>query len=303
MSMLHVYRHLLRAARASVHFKRPAARSIRQLLRADVEAAMRISADTRDQELYAERTMGLLVLSALDRKQKSTKKDKQGEGAPLCCFKTSHASFLAKQVIRNLSSLAYHHLSPNTQMQPHSRRAGGSSSDTNIKPSIVNDALNTDFGMDADAVAHETPVALRLDMLMVQSKPVRGPVHVRPVYWDGQHPEKHLRAVADSQGAATRTMHELQERLVQLQEETDSLTQQYGHQHRHTLAVRDKLVKLRGVVKSMRRAEERRRALEAQQQCPKDMLQEVVQAASESESLWLGGPRWKKWQRGEFLPP
>ena len=169
MSMLHVYRHLLRAARASVHFKRPAARSIRQLLRADVEAAMRISADTRDQELYAERTMGLLVLSALDRKQKSTKKDKQGEGAQLCCFKTSHASILAKQVIRNLSSLSYHHLSPNTQMQPHSRRAGGSSSDTNIKPSIVNDALNTDFGMDADAVAHETPAALRLDMLMVQS--------------------------------------------------------------------------------------------------------------------------------------
>ena len=45
-------------------------------------------------------------------------------------------------------------------------------------------------------------------VLRVPPKPVRGPLHHRPSYWDGQRPEKHMRD-------ASTTTSELQERLTQ----------------------------------------------------------------------------------------
>ena len=59
------YRHLLRAALPAVRHSRTAARSVRQLLRADAEQAMHVPAAAW--QPYAERTMALFVLTSLSR--------------------------------------------------------------------------------------------------------------------------------------------------------------------------------------------------------------------------------------------
>lgn len=133
-------------------------------------------------------------------------------------------------------------------------------------------------------------------VLRVAPKPVRGPLHHRPLYWDGQRPEKHMRD-------ASTTTSELQERLTQLGQEWEQLSQSLGAEHKHAQAVRHKYIHLRGTLKTMRRAAEQQREQDTLRQCPVDMLHDVVSAAADSETLWLGTPRWTRWRRGEFLPP
>lgn len=291
----HLYRHLIRAAYASTRFSRTRTRSIRQLLRADAEAANR--APDSDSTTYAQRTMSLLLLASLSRQPM------EGPDMPSRPHTDSLAAHLSQRIVRNLASLSYHHLSPHTQMQPLHRRAGGSSSNTNKKPgSSVLDALLSSAD-EWDAGDEEArPAGLRLDALTVAPKPVRGPVQYRHIYWDGQHTDKHVRAASDA-GSAHGTLSELQDRLDRLREQHVQLVHEFGAKHARAQAVHDKYVQLRGTVKSLRRAEEQRSTQERLMQCPADMLCEVIDAAAATESLWLGRARWAMWRRGEFLPP
>ena len=102
---------------------------------------------------------------------------------------------------------------------------------------------------------------------------------------------------------ASTTTNELQERLIQLGQEWEHLSQSLGAEHKHAQAVRHKYIHLRGTLKTMRRAAEQQREQDTLRQCPVDMLHDVVSAAADSETLWLGTPRWTRWRRGEFLPP
>ena len=275
------YRHLLRAALPAVRYSRTAARSVRQLLRADAEQAMHVPAAAW--QPYAERTMALFVLTSLSRRPVH---GPEARGSSVWRpSSTSRAATLARRTLYHLVSLAYHHVSPHTLMQP--RRGGGSSADTMPKaPSVLQDKET-----DAPDIAPVYPRVLR-----VPPKPVRGPLHHRPPYWDGQRPEKHMRD-------ASATTNELQERLTQLGEEWELLSQSLGAEHKHAQAVRHKYIHLRGTLKTMRRAAEQQREQDTLRQCPVDMLHDVVSAAADSETLWLGTPRWTRWRRGEFLPP
>ena len=232
---------------------------------------------------YAERTMALFVLTSLSRRPVH---GPEARGSSVWRpSSTSRAATLARRTLYHLVSLAYHHVSPHTLMQP--RRGGGSSADTMPKaPSILQDKE-----ADVPDIAPVYPHVLR-----VPPKPVRGPLHHRPPYWDGQRPEKLMRD-------ASTTTNELQERLTQLSQEWEHLSQSLGAEHKHAQAVRHKYIHLRGTLKTMRRGAEQQREQDTLRQCPVDMLHDVVSAAAGSETLWLGTPRWTRWRRGEFLPP
>lgn len=279
--LLRAYRHLLRAALPAVRYSRTSVRSVRQLLRADTEQAMH--APVSVWQPYAERTMAFLVLASLSRRPVHGPESK--DSTVWRPSSTSRAATLARRTLRHLVSLAYHHVSPHTLMQP--RRGGGSTTDTMPKaPSVLLD--------DDSDVTDSAPVYPHV--LRVAPKPVRGPLHHRPQYWDGQRPEKHMRE-------ASNTTNELQERLTKLGEEVERITQTLGAEHKQTKAVRHKYIHLRGTLKTMRRAAEQLHEQEILRQCPVDMLHDVVSAAADSETLWLGTPRWTQWRRGEFLPP
>lgn len=197
----------------------------------------------------------------------------------------------------NLVSLAYHHLSPHTQMQPLTRRAGGSSTDTSKKASVVALALGDD---DADlaALTSEAPrPALPVRTLHVAPKPVRGPLTHRPRYWDGQHPEKHLG------GASSEELEALQARQAALHETHAQLADELGADHKRTKTAKQALDRLRSSVKGMVQVHRQRVEAAALTQCSTDALYDVVRAAAASERVWLGVPRWTAWHRGEFLPP
>lgn len=283
----HVYRDLLRAASASVWFSRPAARSVRKLLREDVEAA-----GPSAYAVCAERTLAFLLLSSVHAHPRH---GPVPEGADAWQpSSTSEAAHLAHRCIANLASLTYHHLSPNTPMR-RTRVGGSSRSTAPRKMSAVSEAYAS---IDEVAGADSASPGVPLDVLRVPPKPVRGPVGTKPVYWDAQHPEKHL-LVADGD----REMHALQTHLDSLVAKHTALLEQHGAEHKSVKQAKTAMVDLRGTLKGMRRAEANRAAEKALAQRPKHLLHALVQRAAHSENLWLGMPRWARWERGEFLAP
>lgn len=254
--------------------------------------ALRASRKASAWQPCADRTMAVLVLAALSYRRT------QGKEQTSCNF--SHAAILARHIVRNLASLSYHHLSPNTQMQPRKRRAGGSDTDTTQKTSVLSHALGADDGLNE---REEGAPLARLNILTVAPKPVRGPVHHRPVYWDGQRPEKHMRMASDAELSALHTHVEMQDRLTALKDHADKLKNELGANHKQTMAAREKFGQLQGTLKTMRRAAERQRQLEQLKQSPANLLHEIVHAGAAREQIWMGVPRFTKWQRGEFLPP
>ena len=297
----HVYRHLWRAALPATRFNRSAARSIRQLLRADVVALMRDSKlkfATETDLLHAQNTMAVLLLSAISwRPMQGPSATAERAWAP---SSESRASLLAHRLVHNLASLSYHHLSPNTQMQPKWRRAG--SSDTNTMPqkhSNVTRAL-AEGAVDADMNAAPQREAVRkVDLLRVPPKPVRGPVSRKPQFWDAQHPEKHLSAGLDK----TRDAQRVEQYVDELGDAYRKAVEEKGKLHTSAVALHNRLVETRGQLKAMRKAHDKQLASEKLQQRPINAMEEVVSALESSASLWIGRPRWMLLREGEYLPP
>lgn len=277
------YRQLLRAASASVRFARPATRSLRKLLREDFEHAHAAS-------FVPERTLALFLLSALY--QRPVAQPERLGAPPWRPRSDTSAAHLAHRCTANLVSLTYHHLSPHTPMR--SQRVGGTSRSTAPrKRSAISDALGP---MGAQASKEES--GAHLDVLTVPAKPVRGPVGIKPLYWDAQHPEKHLAA---AQGHDE--METLQTQFKVLAERHAALAQEHGVDHPRTKEAKAKMVDLRGSLKGMRRSAANRASEAALAQYPKDALWDVVQRVAASEALCLGMPRWDRWRQGGYLAP
>lgn len=278
-----VFRQLLRAASASVRFARPAARSVRKLVREDVEHATPALDAPQP-------TLTLFLLSALYERPIVQPAQR---GAPVWRPDSdSDAARLAHRCVANLASLTYHHLSPNTAMQR--KRAGGSSTSTAPrKQSVVNEAF-----AEMDAGTTDTAGGMHLHVLHVAPKPVRGPVGSKPMYWDAQHPEKHLANVEDHG-----EMERLERHVEELAEQYATLVAQLGAAHAQTKAAKTKLVDLRGSLKGMRKMAANRRTEAVLAQCPKDALVDVVKGLAHAERLCLGVPRWQRWRDGGYLAP
>ncbi|KAL4400351.1 hypothetical protein ACI68E_003268 [Malassezia pachydermatis] len=301
LPLRHVYRHLLRAAAASVRFSRTDVKSIRQILRAELER-IPTHASPQSVQVFAEQTMAWLLLASLHRRP--VHEPQCLEGSPYRPSSSSPASALAQRLTKNLASLSYHHLSPHTQMQPPTRRTGGSKTDTSSKaPSALASALAEHDELWGGSTAMPGKTTTRLDVLTVAAKPMRGPVQHRMALWDGQHPEKHIRAAADDVVSSAAELPKLQQKLDTLKAQWDTMKEQYGPTHPRTQAARDQFQQLRGTVKGMKRMDAQRQAKERIRRNPARHLTDIVRLAAESESLWLGLPRWEAWAHGEYLPP
>lgn len=139
---------------------------------------------------------------------------------------------LANEIIKNLSSLTYHHLSPHTQMQalnPNRRGlkkpmlAGAHASNAaRAQPGMTSDDVALDeLGGTSDAFAMDnssfSPFSSQyhIPSLQVPPKPTRGPVGSKPKRWDGQNPTVILalgqqRQRSDSQASSTTAMATIQ---------------------------------------------------------------------------------------------
>ena len=60
---------------------------------------------------------------------------------------------------------------------------------------------------------------------------------------------------------------------------------------------------MRGTLKAIRRAQDRRLAEERLAQRPIAAMEQVASALADQEALWIGAARWQQRRRGEWLPP
>lgn len=265
---------------------------MRQLLRADIADVARNAGglgavvDARHVE-SAERTMALYLLSSVH--QRPVHGPELDGAAPWRPNYDSRATYVAHAVIKNMASLAYHHLSPNTVMQRV--RAGGTrASNVAHKRTAVEHALAFEDGVNAvDAEATG-----KSNVLHVSPKPVRGPVGRRQRMWDGQQPEKNMpRSESQTLESLNSYVNELGNAYAAARAANDPSTD----------TLRKRLVDARGTLKGLRKQNEKFLAEQELAQRPVRAMDDVVQIACATESLWLGASRWGKLRRGEFLPP
>ncbi|CAD6972560.1 unnamed protein product [Tilletia controversa] len=270
-----VYRRLLRAVRASVKFHKPAASNLRRALRGEFVAALsNTSGDPADVhfEHSARNTIALLLSSAFSPRRDAFDTSHIA-GAKVLAAQTASARpgpstatssslhksateddddptlhhTLAHKVVENLASLVYHHLSPHTQMQPLSKRGGGTQ-----QVMLVSGRTSSRSRSSSNS---QNDIAL--DVM------------------GGDGPEERYRASREAEGESSNRTQKLLQEVRQV----------------------------RGVLRSATKKaeqEERKRAVE---KLPQQWLHDLVRNAEESGEAWLGGQRFGKWNRGEWLPP
>ena len=292
----HVYRRLVRAAAPATRFSRPATRSVRQLLRADVEALARacggLDAHIDAQHaVNAEHTMALYLYSSVYFRPVHGP-DPEHAAPTWRPDSESHAAKIAHRAVANMASLAYHQLSPNTPMR-RTRVGGSRASNEPHRRTAIEHALAFEDGMDAvdvDAAA----AASKVGVLQVAPKPVRGPVGARPRLWDGQQPGTHAPQMdAHAVHSLQAYVDEVGRAYVAAREAGDAGAEE----------LRQRLVDARGTLKGLRRKHEQHAAQHELLERPIRALDDVVQLACASEALWLGAARWAMRRRGAFLPP
>ncbi|KAE8244618.1 hypothetical protein A4X13_0g6431 [Tilletia indica] len=361
-----VYRRLLRAIRASVKFQKPAAANLRRALRDDFRAALSIASQgptDAQLEQSARNTIALLLSSAFSPRRNAldtshiagvkvraaqlastSKLSQSSSNEPVNSKKveehdpTLHHS-LAHKVVENLASLVYHHLSPHSQMQPLSKRSGGTQNTTlasgrsssraqstsNPANDIALDMMGGSSGTsggDGDWSDGEEPIGsgrnympfsgqYRIPSLSVPPKPVRGPMGHRPARWDGQKPMSVFLMQQQGKGATTTTttskssesLTALEARVLSLVEAYRTSKSTHGESSPRTQKLLQEVRQVRGVLRSATRKaeqEERKRAVE---KLPQEWMYDLVRRAEESEKVWLGGQRFGRWVRGVWLPP
>ncbi|CAO1618510.1 unnamed protein product [Parajaminaea phylloscopi] len=330
MPVLHLYRNLLRTISRHPNLWSQERKSIRKLFRDDFTAACRESSSVEAVDANV-RTSLLLLLAASPRQDSSA-----GEQNQIAL----KARGLAQGMLTNISTLDYHHLSPNTCMPSSKipRLVGGSDtasarssrSRRSLAPSTSDLVIAAAYGdrdsLSSDGVAGSQRLVAPLATI---ARPARGPsrserVSLTPA-WDGQRPGRHLEhSVADN-------IQRLEETLQRLSE--DSLKHKPDSKEGKRLAEQMKQVK--SMLKGIRKRDRKAKASVALLDEVRWQLMDVVRraaavtsdgtgasasatvvsgskpshAATQSQelqpasSLLFGQSRWTKWYRREYLPP
>ncbi|KAK0547422.1 hypothetical protein OC846_004871 [Tilletia horrida] len=364
-----LYRRLLRAARASVKFHRPAAANLRRALRDDFVAAYGQSfpnplAASKSAE-SARKTIALLLSSAISPRRDpqdtshmaATKVRLQDEEydpsrplewnpAPSKAVIDGQPELrhtLANEIVKNLASLTYHHLSPHTQMANSppssktrkapkltsgrgSRQASASGSASAISANSI--ALDELGGSNSSRLSFSdegSPFSSEflVPSLRVPAKPGRGPIHSKSKSWDGQNPssvlalgQNYIAGQTDASSAkTTETLASLQARLEVLAEQYTTARQKedegphtaIAKQAKSTAVPSDQILRqmreVRGVIKSTRQRLETAERIRAVTSLPQEWLSDLVGNIETSEGVWIGGTRMNKWVKGQWLSP
>lgn len=277
-----VYRHLLRCSSYAVRHSRPAVKNVRRMLRDDIEAHL----DTP--ESTAANTL-LLYLAASNRQINNSSQSSQRKNTP--------SSPLLHRMISNLSTLCYHHLSPNTMMQPNirSRRIGGTDSPASRR--LRSRRASAKIGADERGSRSEEVLL----SLSVPSKRVRGPLigsvnarTLRAKRWDGQ---KHDNSIA----LTPAKLAELEARVHDASQMVEkNKTDPFGKPPADLLK---KFKDERGVLRSKTREWKLQQDALADRQASKSLLVDLVTRTQSSLNAWIGAARFQKAGRNEWLPP
>lgn len=224
----------------------------------------------------------------------------------------STSNSLAHRLIRNVSSLCYHHLSPYTRMQPLSRRVGGTDTSVlrkrrgsiGLKSKVLDGATFAMKSFESTSKpTNEAPPDLTvLPSLVVASKPVRGPIanplsrRFMPGRWDGQ---KTVRIIQTTDAFVTH----LESMVETLSEESEQAERRFGRASIEVQELKAKIKKVkgevRGTLKIRQKADDRR----SMQSGPAEVLHDIFTKAQANNGNWLGAHRFQKWASGAFLPP
>lgn len=334
-SLKRIYRALLRSSAAAVRFSRPATKNTRRYLRDEIAHELQNAGSPQTRlDAMVHSTMILHLASSLHpRISAPDTADKEKDAAPDAADEqndvardeadeendagpsrpTQHQMALPHRLVANLSSLTYHHLSPNTQMQSKQSRHMRSSASQRIPKRIttmarVLDKIEHDSPFDADGLPGPDDLGsaltgpagtinathLRLAFLQPTRKPPRGPAMSRVREWDAQDYTKH-----DTPGVLAlmqKDLDAIQDVLARMSDRDD-----VPPKHLEKLAQEAK--ELKGLLKSKTR---KLAAPDTREQAGPiiiDMLANLISAAQDSENLWLGKQRWLVRQRNGFLPP
>lgn len=287
-----VYRHLLRSTSHAVRHDKAATRNIRRLLRDDFEFSVKVGLGEEQLVKQAGNTM-LLHLASTRAKEDTSARD-------------------AHRIIRNLSSLCYHHLSPHTRMQPISRRIGGTDTTTlrrrrgsnGLKSKVLDGAslAMKSFELPATRINAAPPDLTVLPSLVVASKPIRGPIanpfsrRFLPGRWDGQ---KTVRIIQTTDAFVAH----LESMVESLSEETERAEERFGRYSIEVQELRTKIKKVKGEVKGAIKTRQKVDDRRAIQSGPADILHSVITKAQANNGIWLGARRFEKWASGAWLPP
>ncbi|KAL9931862.1 hypothetical protein V8E36_009177 [Tilletia maclaganii] len=281
--------------------------------------------------------LGFQVESSTEASSSMSKDDQKQTPNAASSSSSGPDNTLAHEVFKNIGSLVYHHLSPNTQMQPVSRRKGGTSA-ANVsgktgRGSSVQDADAYEQALDAmsdgDAGGYDAwserdeqrsayddfnPFSgeYRVPALVVPSKPLRGPMGHNSARWDGQDAKKILltskRAASvslgnDASSAAGGTLATLERRVLDAVESYRAARERAGPEAAETLRLHTQMRTIRGLYRRAVSEEQTRKRKQALAEAPRRRLFDLVRDVEESEKVWLGGTRFGKWVRNEWLPP
>lgn len=264
----------------------------------------------------ASQTM-LFHLSSYNGRPSREPNDERRQGQ---CSTFPSRQAIAARVMSNLSSLTYHHLSPNTVMQSKGRKALGGGSDSRYMRQIrskrdlkrrAKDRISAQ-GYDESRSLDEMEVgdmgATMITSLFVphrrQRGPLPGPPDARkfiPKEWNGQKPDGNMRHTKNSLLAKKDSIDQLENKYKTLQQKADGSGKSHDQEEAEK-ALKD-LRSQRKMFLSDKKKFESTEQLTATRNDVASLLYSVVQRAETSTGACLGSARIGKLARGEWLQP
>ncbi|CAO1629226.1 unnamed protein product [Sympodiomycopsis kandeliae] len=318
----HLYRHLTRAVQRHNSLPHPHRSNLRRVFRDDFRTFLnseeRNSPDALDAlSQRVERTL-LMLLSAsyLNEDEKVSKRSVR----PL-----DGSTPRARQLLTNLGSLTYHHLSPMTPISPKRapRLVGGSDNSSaranrsrmslsptmNTKASMMIMGQGEDDDDDFSTMAAMSGSQRPLTPLMAPPRPRRGPITAQSlVPWDGQRPDKLLMMTQGKILTQKRTS-DLSQSLSNLQDQMHS-TEFMKRPQKERKAIQEQYKSTRGMLKGIKSMEKREAAQKETERQLKSRLTDLIQGVESTfvhgqqrPGMLCGASRWKKWERSEWIAP
>ncbi|KDN42202.1 hypothetical protein K437DRAFT_257979 [Tilletiaria anomala UBC 951] len=253
--------------------------------------------------------------------RKSRKDRARGRAASFASLFPQGNRTLAHAVTTNLASLTYHHLSPNTRMQPLWRTHGGTDSST--VPRLTQQSIRAagfagahELAGDGDAGEHDAGMYIADAVprqhtlsLIVPPKPILGPrqpAGAQHKRWDGQRVAQTfapLASAGDPDSDAARLLH----RSEELRQRYEAVAaQQHGHGGAESAAAQSakrEWKEMRGRWKSAVKTTQRERAEREREARPVRALAKLVRDAQQGSGVWLGARRFGMKEQGKWLIP
>ncbi|PWN35371.1 uncharacterized protein FA14DRAFT_172019 [Meira miltonrushii] len=311
-----IYRTLLRTIGHSVRFHKQEVKNLRRSFRDDFNQTVQTNPSLVDLEKKASQTM-LFHLSSYNGRPSREPNDERRQER---CSTFPHRQAIAARVMSNVSSLTYHHLSPNTVMQSKGRTALGGGSDSRYMRQIrskrdlkrrAKDRISAQGygeGLSPDQMEVGDMGANMITSLFVPHRRQRGPLPGPPdarqfiaKEWNGQKPNGNMRQTEHALLSTRKSIDQLRNKYDKLKQIADASGK--GHDQEEAEKALKNWRSQRKNFSSEEKKFELTKELQAIRSDAASLLYSVVQKAELSTGACLGSARIGKLARGEWLTP